>query len=182
MVVGGTFLLTYARWSGMDASAHLRQHWHAGLLDAIMLSLIIVWGVLRQPASAHPQGWMLVFALVWLGLVYGTLDGLFLTVMPVLAVQQMLEARGRGDDGAARCARMGASMGASLVVTAAYYWGFVEFRGAPIVLPLICNAMITSGYLVTGNAITPLVAHIAMHMAAVLHGMETTVQLPPRSP
>lgn len=175
MVIVGTFLPTYAQWSGMDASAHLRQRWYARLLGAIRLSLIMVWGVLRHPASAHPQGWMLVFALVWLGVVYGTLDGLFFTVMPVLAIQQMWEARGRGNDGAARCMRMGASMGASLVVTAAYHWGFVECCSTPIGLPLIGNAIITSGYLVTGNAITPLGAHIAMHMAAVLHGMETTV-------
>ena len=135
MVIVGTFLPTYAQWSGMDASAHLRQRWYARLLGAIRLSLIMVWGVLRHPASAHPQGWMLVFALVWLGVVYGTLDGLFFTVMPVLAIQQMWEARGEGDDGAARYMRMGASMGASLVVTAAYHWGFVECCSTPIGLP-----------------------------------------------
>ncbi len=161
--------------------AHLCQRWKAGLLGAIMLSLVMVCSVLRQPASSYPQGWALLFALVWLGLIYGTLDGMFLTVMPVLAVQQILGVRVGGDDGASPYVRMLASLGASLLVTTAYHWGFAEFRGAQVVSPLIGNALITSGYLVTGSPIPPVVAHIAMHIAAVLHGMETTVQLPPHS-
>jgi hypothetical protein len=71
VVVVGAFLLTYIQWSSMDVGVHLRQHWQAGLLGAIILSLVMVWGVLRQAASSHPQGWELLFALVWLGLVYG---------------------------------------------------------------------------------------------------------------
>jgi hypothetical protein len=179
--LGIGLILTYIQWSSMDVGVHLRQHWKAGLLGAIILSLVMVWGVLRQPASSHSQGWELLFVLVWLGLVYGTLDSVFLTVMPVLAVQQMLGACVGGDDGASPYVRMWASLGASLLVTAAYHWGFVEFRGAQVVSPLIGNALITSGYLVTGSPFTPVVAHIAMHIAAVLHGMETTVQLPPHS-
>ena len=101
--------------------------------------------------------------------------------MPVWAVQQMLSARVRGEDSASPYGRLLASLGASLLVTAAYHWGFVEFRGASIVSPLIGNALMTSGYLVTGSLLTPVVAHIAMHIAAVLHGMETTVQLPPHA-
>ena len=54
-----------------------------------------------------------------------------------------------------------------------------EFQGDAIMQPLIGNAIITLGYLLTANPITPIVAHVAMHIAAVLWGMETTVQLPP---
>jgi hypothetical protein len=55
----------------------------------------------------------------------------------------------------------------------------MEFRGPGPVAPSPGNALITVGYLLTTNLMTPVIAHMAMHVAAVLHGMETTVQLPP---
>jgi len=36
----------------------------------------------------------LVAALLWLGMIYGTLDGLFLTVVPVLATRRALTTPG----------------------------------------------------------------------------------------
>jgi hypothetical protein len=70
------------------------------------------------------------------------------------------------------------ALAASLLVTTAYHWGFAEFRGPAIVQPLMGDALITLGYLLTANPVTPVAAHVA-HIAAVLHGPETTVQLPP---
>ena len=74
---------------------------------------------------------------------------------------------------------MVSALATSLFVTAAYHWGYMEFRGPAPVAPLLGNALITVGYLLTTNLMTPVIAHMAMHIAAVLHGMETTVQLPP---
>jgi hypothetical protein len=37
----------------------------------------------------------------------------------------------------------------------------------------------TAAYLLSGSALAPLSAHVVMHLAAVLHGAATTVQLPP---
>jgi hypothetical protein len=77
---------------------------------------------------------------------------------------------------------MVSALGASVLhvfVTAAYHWGYMEFRGPALVAPLLGNALITIGYLLTTNLMTPVIAHMAIHIAAVLHGMETTVQLPP---
>jgi len=34
-------------------------------------------------------------------------------------------------------------------------------------------------YLITGNPLTPVLGHIAMHIAAVLHGINSVSQLPP---
>jgi hypothetical protein len=70
-------------------------------------------------------------------------------------------------------------MAASLLVTALYHLGFEEFRGMTLIQPLIGNAIVTAGYLLTRNPMTPLLAHVIMHGAAVLHGMESTAQLPP---
>jgi hypothetical protein len=48
-----------------------------------------------------------------------------------------------------------------------------------LIQPLIGNAIVTAGYLATRNPMTPLVSHVMMHGAAVVHGMEATAQLPP---
>lgn len=68
---------------------------------------------------------------------------------------------------------------ASTFITAAYHIGFDEFRGMALLAPLIGNAVITLGYLLSGNPMAPVLSHILMHGAAVVHGMTSTVQLPP---
>ena len=68
---------------------------------------------------------------------------------------------------------------ASLAVTAAYHLGYPEFRGPQILGPLIGNGILTGAYLVTGSPLAAVLPHLAMHVAAVLHGMESTMQLPP---
>ena len=68
---------------------------------------------------------------------------------------------------------------ASLFITAAYHVGFTEFRGAALVAPLIGNGIVTLSYLASGSPAAPLLSHVVMHAAAVLHGMATTAQLPP---
>jgi hypothetical protein len=45
----------------------------------------MLWSTQWQPASPAPQGPELVLALICLGLVYGTLDALLVTVKPVVA-------------------------------------------------------------------------------------------------
>ena len=109
---------------------------------------------------------------------YGVLDALLLSVVPVLSVY-----RSRPPEvlhrGAARVRWGGLALLASLVVTGAYHLGFAEFRGPTLVQPLIGNAIVTAGYLLTGSPLAALLAHVVMHIAAVLHGMEGTVQLPP---
>jgi hypothetical protein len=48
-----------------------------------------------------------------------------------------------------------------------------------LIQPLIGNAIVTAGYLLTGSPLAAIISHVIMHGAAVVHGMETTVQLPP---
>jgi hypothetical protein len=83
-----TFLYGYYRWSGMDVGQSLRHRWRMGIVGAILMRSVMVWGVLRQPASPPPEGLELAMALLWLGVIYGAVDGAFLTVMAVLAIQR----------------------------------------------------------------------------------------------
>ena len=94
-------------------------------------------------------------------------------------MQQMCVSLGVLQNGPGRLLSAMVALAASLVVTAAYHWGFAEFRGPAIGQPLIGNALITLSDLLTTNPVTPVTAHVAMHVAAVLHGMDTAVQLPP---
>ena len=68
---------------------------------------------------------------------------------------------------------------ASLWVTFAYHWGYPEYRGKQVMAPLIGNGIMSLGYLLTINPISAVGSHIAMHIAGVLHGPESTMQLPP---
>jgi hypothetical protein len=59
----GTFLYGYYRWSGMDVGQSLRHRWRLGLMGAILIRSVMVWGMLRQPASPPPEGLELAVAL-----------------------------------------------------------------------------------------------------------------------
>jgi hypothetical protein len=46
-------------------------------------------------------------------------------------------------------------------------------------MPILGNAIMSLGYILTRNPLSAALSHAAMHIAAVLHGMEATTQLPP---
>ena len=71
------------------------------------------------------------------------------------------------------------ALAASVVVTVAYHSGYTEFHGPKMVSVIIGNIIITSSYILTGSPLAAVVTHVIMHVAAVLHGMESTLQLPP---
>jgi hypothetical protein len=121
----------------------------------------------------------LAFDLLWLGGVYGILDALLLSVMPVLATWQALSKLGWTFGWPGRVVAGAVALAASLLVTAAYHLGYPEFRGPEVVSPIIGNGICSLAYLLTTNPVAAVASHVAMHVAALLHGLETTVQLPP---
>jgi len=68
---------------------------------------------------------------------------------------------------------------ASLIVTTLYHLGYPEFRGKEVIWPNIGNGVMTLAYLLTMNPLAAILPHIAMHIAAMIHGRETTGQVPP---
>lgn len=175
------FLYSYIRWSGINVAALFRHHWLWGVIAAAVVSpLVVIFGVLPQPASPMPQGLELVFDLLWLGVVYGTVDALLLFVLPVLATWQAFSLLGWTTRGYGKVIVGIAALAASMLVTAVYHLGYPEFRGpGRLAAPVFGNVVFTLAYLLTMNPIGAIVGHIAMHIAAVLHGLSTTVQLPP---
>lgn len=167
----------FARSAGIHPMVQLRRRWIPGVVGGIVVGALLARTVVSQPGSPAPEGLSLAAGLVWLGLVYGVADAVLLSVLPVLALYG-LEAATAGS--AAARLRLGMiALAGSLVVTAAYHLGFPEYRGAGLSAPLVGNAVITAGYLATGSPIAPILSHVVMHLAAVLHGPATTSQLPP---
>jgi hypothetical protein len=174
----GLFLTAYVVIRQVGPTIQLRRHWRAGLVGGVLVGSILAYGVVSQPISPRAHTIELAGALVWLGVVYGTLDALLLTAVPVLSVYGS-----RPSDllrrGTSRMRLGGLALLASMVVTGAYHLGFAEFRGPTLVQPLIGNGIVTAGYLLTGSPLAAVLAHVIMHGAAVFHGMEGAAQLPP---
>jgi hypothetical protein len=177
---GSVLLLvaSYLTLSRISPLTQVRRRWRSGLVVGLVTGGLLALTVGKQPISPRPDGPALAGALAWLGVVYGAADALLLSVVPVLAVYGTRSPEAMRTGGSRL--RWGAiALCASLLVTAGYHLGFAEFRGASLVQPLIGNGVVTLSYLLAGNPLAPIVAHVMMHAAAVLHGMATTVQLPP---
>jgi hypothetical protein len=169
------FTTAYVRLARVDLVSECRRRPLAGLAAGAAVGLVLIFGIVGQPGGPAPRGFALVMALGWFGVVYGAADAALLTIVPVLVAQRKASGSGREWRGG----RLGVAMTASLLVAALYHVGFDEFRGPSLIQPLIGNAIVTAGYLMTRNPMTPLLAHVIMHGAAVVHGMEGTLQLPP---
>ena len=168
-----TLLHSFLRSQGVSLHRLWTERWRAGVVGATLVSIFGIASVLRQPAGTRPEGVSLVLMVLWAGVVYGAVDALLLTVLPVLAIQDA------GDSGRPNVTTVVVGLTANLAITAAYHVGFPEFRGAALIAPLLGNAAFTLAYLLTRSPLAPMLGHMAMHTAAVLHGMESTVQLPP---
>lgn len=169
---------SYAHDQKVRLQVQLARHWPAGLVVGVGIGALLAWTVARQPASTPPTGLALVADLLWLGVVYGTVDALILSVLPVLALYGTRSAESLRTP-VDRVRRAAVALAGSALITAAYHLGFREFQGAQVILPVLGGLLTTTAYLLSGSALAPILAHVVMHVAAVLHGAATTVQLPP---
>ncbi len=94
VVLVSAFLYSYTRWSEVDVWGLILRHWPWGVAGAVIVGAFVVRNVLSQPAYPQPQGLELAFDLVWLGVIYGTLDALLLSIMPLLATWQAFSGLG----------------------------------------------------------------------------------------
>lgn len=168
----------YVRWSGIDLGVLMRRRLLLGVAGGLVVGAFLVFSVLRQDEGARASGLDFAFQLAWWGVVYGLIDALLLSVLPVLAAWRALKGRGWTATRRGKIASGVAAVAASMLVTAAYHAGFPEFRDADIVNPLIGDVM-SVGYVLTSNPLTAMISHVAMHIAAVIQGADATSQLPP---
>jgi hypothetical protein len=107
------------------------------------------------------------------------MDALLLTVLPVFATWQAFTLLNWTSNLPGKILVGAIALLASVFVTTAYHAGYPEYRGAGMVGPVIGNTATTLGYLLTNNPLAAIFSHIAMHIAGVLHGPASVIQLPP---
>jgi hypothetical protein len=145
----------------------------------VVVGFFSVRTVLWQPASARSEGLALAFNLFWPGLVYGSADALFLSVFPITATWRAFQGLGWTERWPGRLATGALSLLASLILIGAYHLGYTEFRGTQVLVIIVGVGVQSLACLLTGNPLPAILAHMAMHLTAVLHGMDSVVQLPP---
>lgn len=155
------------------------HNWLYGLLAGLAIGLILTKNVLSQPYSQKNKGLKLALDVIWLGLVYGVIDGLFLNVMPVKAVYIMFGTTTFGNSSIGVIIIGIFALISSLLITFFYHIGYKEFRNKIVMLVLLGNTLITLAFIVSGNPLGAVISHTVMHLAAVLRGPDTTLQLPP---
>lgn len=173
------FLYGFITLNEIDVVGILTENWAWGILTGGMVSFFLVKTVRAQPVSRKTNGASLVFDITWAGLVYGIVDALFLNVMPVLAVWTAASHFGWAGTILGNIVVGCLGLLASLLVTLAYHLGYPEFRNKSVLLVLAGNSLITLAFLLSASPLGSLISHTAMHVAAVLQGPETTIQLPP---
>lgn len=168
----------FSRGTGARLRVQVTRRWPAGLVVGGLIGALLAATVARQPGSVPPAGAALAVDLGWLGVVYGSADALILAIIPVLALYRTRP----GEQLRLPSVRLrvaGIALAGTALVTAAYHAGFREFQGPQLIQPVIGGLATAAAFLLSGSALGPIVAHVIMHIAAVLHGPATTVQLPP---
>jgi hypothetical protein len=173
------YLFWFFRTNEIYLAALLADNWIWGVVAGTIAGAFLVQNVRSQPSSRQSTGGELALEIAWLGMVYGIIDALFLNVLPVLAVWAGLS---RTEGASSWQGKIGwgiLSLFASLLVAFTYHVGYTEFRNKSVGLVLIGNTLITLAYLLSENPIGAILSHTVMHIAAVIRGPKTTIQLPP---
>lgn len=170
------FLMGFSWATALDVTKLLVTNWAWGVIAGVVVGAFTVVNVRSQPASRESAGGELLFDIAWLGVAYGLMDALFLNVMPVVTVWNWIAPTGLWST---RIAVGALALGASLMVALVYHLGYPEYRNRSVGLVLIGNGLITLAFLVSGNPLGAIISHTVMHVAAVIQGPETTIQLPP---
>jgi hypothetical protein len=157
----------------------LLHNWYWGLLGAVIAAGFVIKNVFSQPSSVRQKGIGLISDILWPGFAYGMVDALLLSVLPVLAVRMALEKSMDFGTASGKLLFIGAGLLSSFFATTVYHLGYPEFRGKKVLWPNIGNGVLSLAYLLTMNPMAAILPHIAMHIAAMVHGRETTGQVPP---
>jgi peptidoglycan/LPS O-acetylase OafA/YrhL len=162
--------------------ALLTRHWRWGALLGVIFAGVTAAIVLTEKATTHPHGWRFVAAIVWRGIVYGAADGVLLSVFPILGVIAAFSARPLRERSRRALAGIGAlALTVSLLFTAVYHVGYPDFRGDKLRKPLVGDLVWSAPTLATLSPIGAPLAHIGLHVSAVVHAYNTDTFLPPHT-
>jgi len=170
----------WTRSTGYDLVAALRRRWVvATVLGLAAAGVLAVMVVRTEAATARPAGIDLVGALLWRGVVYGATDGFLLSVFPILVVFAAFAGSRLDRRFAGKIAIGLVALVASLAMTAVYHFGYSDFRSSKVRKPLTGDLVWSVPTLLTLNPIGSPIAHVGLHVSAVLHSYQTDTFLPP---
>jgi hypothetical protein len=160
---------------------NLREWFSKRLLWGILLGLtfaaMMAQNVLSRPPTEKFTGLYLVWLIFWRGLIYGAIDGLLLSVFPWIVTWRAFHAEKKPVRRKIAFALLAWLF--ILLVTSAYHAGYSDFRSKKIIQANIGNTMMSIPTLVSANPIGTPIAHMALHVVAVIHSPKTELFLPP---
>lgn len=172
----------WARSTGYDLVAAVKRRWVWAVgLGAVFAGVMAFMVVRTEDATARPDGFELIGAVLWRGVVYGVTDGLLLSVFPILVVFAALAGSRLNERFAGKVAIGAVALIASLAMTAVYHFGYSDFRSDKVGKPLTGDVLWSVPTLVTLNPVGAPIAHAGLHVSAVLHSYDTDTFLPPHN-
>ena len=175
-IVAG-FLVLYVAWTGLDVVRWTTRRLGRAIVLGLLGGAVLARGVLARTGTAGPSGLALGWDVLWRGLVYGTVDGLLLTVFPWMVAWRALAAESGGwrrKVGAVLVAYAGV-----LLITTSYHLGYADFRSERILQPNVGATITAVPTLVAANPLASPVSHVVLHVTAVLHAPRSDLYLPP---
>jgi hypothetical protein len=127
----------------------------------------------------HPDGIEFIAAIGWRGIVYGAADGLLLSAFPILLVFAALHDSRMRRRAGGLVAVAAVAMVASLAMTAVYHAGYGDFRSDKLSKPVTGDLVWSVPTLATLNPVGAPMAHVGLHVGAVVHDYDTDLFLPP---
>ena len=177
--LAGGFLGAYIRRNGVDVARFIRASIWPSLIVGAPITLFLIFNVLSRDATPRPDGAYFAFEIGWRGLMYGVVDGLLLTAFPALVAFALLGGKLSGLRDRLSFAAL--VLVFTMIITGTYHLGYDQFREDGIGQPELGNVVISIPAMATGNPVGSVIAHGAMHVAAVTHSYETDVFLPPQT-
>jgi hypothetical protein len=166
-------------WSGTPLVDLLVPRWGLGVIGGLLAALGMAPLVRRASADRSQREMSSAKQFLWEAGVYGIAEAILLAALPVLVVWQGAQALGWTQSewtwiGAGAMAILGA-----LFVIAAHHLGYREFR-TRAARPKLGGALLACGlqalaFLLTGNLLAPIVAHVLLHAQMI----SRRIELPP---
>jgi hypothetical protein len=174
-VVAGLSAL-YLGWSGASLADLLTKHWAWAVVAGLAAAGVVGLMLRRVPSPPRAERRISGGQFVWEGVVYGTAEALLLATLPVLAAWGIVDDLGWTDGTVGTAAAGAVAILASLVVITVHHLGYREFRGRAsrriLAMTIASCGLQALAFLVTGNVLAPIVAHIILHWQLIIRGLE----------
>ena len=175
MWVAGLVVAALA-WSGASATAFITTNVEWALVAGVVAAAMSLPLVRRMPRSPHERGGALARTIAWEGVAYAAAEGVLLAALPVALAWVAFRDLGWTDGTWARVGSGALAVAAAVAVVLVHHLGYREFRSrgsrTKLAGALVVCGLQAVAFLVTGNVLAPVIAHVVLHIALVLRGVE----------